>query len=277
MSELEQHHFVGENPLPTGETHALITRRKLLVGGLSAGALTLVGWPTTAEAATYKTIRSTPVRNGPSVGSTIVTTLAKGTSVNVGSQTAGTKALVGTNPNNCTWNRLTNGRWIHDRDLSTPANRPSVGVSGSSSGYFLGTTGLPRCTATTLGRSQADAAAWWAETHLGVDMYKGWCLAFCMNAWRWGAGRSTVLSAASASANWRRIPQSRKSTSKTPPRGALVYWSTNGADGHVAISAGGGKVVTSWVGGSSKIAWRSISSLSATSGWRYLGWAWPYH
>jgi len=186
--------------------------------------------------------------------------------------------MVGTYPDNCTWNRLTDGSWIHDRDLTTPADLGKVGVSGSSNGYFLGSSGVPRTTASTLGRTEADAAAWWAETHLGIDMYKGWCLAFGMNAWRWGAGRTGVKSADSALLNWQRIASSNKSTSTTPPRGALVYWSTGKPDGHVAIAANTANVVTSWVGGTdSKIAWRSISSISSTSGWKYLGWAWPYY
>lgn len=266
------------NKLDDTDERFALSRRSLIMGGAAAGAALILGWPTTAEAASFKTVRSTPVRNGPSVGSTIVKTIASGTTVNVGSQTAGTKCLVGTYPNNCTWNRLTDGTWIHDRDLNTSAGLATTTVSGSGSGYFKGTSGLPRCTASTLGRTQADAAAWWAETHLGVDMYKGWCLAFCMNAWRWGAGRTNVLSADTAILNWNRISAANKSTSTNPPRGALVYWSTNAAEGHVAIAAGGGYVVTTWVGGtSSKIAWKSISSLSATSGWKYKGWAWPYY
>lgn len=258
------------------------TRRTLMLGGAAAvvtaavAGAGVVAFPGVAAAAAYRTVRTTPVRNGPSVGSWVVRTLPANALVDVGSQTAGTKVLVGTYPNNCTWNRLTDGTWIADRDLSTPADIASATVNGTSGGYFKASSGLPRTTAAILGRTEPDAAAWWAETHLGVDMYKGWCLSFCMNAWRWGAGRTNVRSADSAQLNWTRIPSGSKSTSTSVPRGALAYWKTKSADGHVAISAGSGYVVTSWVGGDSKIAWRTISELSASSGWSYLGWAWPF-
>lgn len=260
-----------------------------MLGGAALGGAAAIGFPAPAQAATYKTVASTSVRNGPSIKSTIVQTLGSGASVSVGSQCAGTQLMSGSSPYNCTWNRLTNGNWIHDHYLNTPANGTKAWVSGANNdsndnprAYFLPTIGLPRTTASILGRTQASGATFWAETHLGVNEYGeygGWCLAFCLNAWRWGVDRTDVKSASTALANWQRIGSSYKHAGDAnPPAGALAYWTTTGTAGHVAFSAGSGNLVSTWVGGSNQsVFWTSINTLSARSGWHYLGWAWPYY
>lgn len=77
-----------------------------------------------------------------------------------------------------------------------------------------------------------------------------------------------------ASSHWAAIPAGDKHPGdNNPPAGALVFW--GGGAGHVAISTGGGNVISTDYPRSGMVSKTSISSI--TNGWgkSYLGWSVP--
>jgi cell wall-associated NlpC family hydrolase len=63
----------------------------------------------------------------------------------------------------------------------------------------------------------------------------------------------------------------------TPPRGALVFWDTSNSAGHVALSLGGGRVVSTDFDGTNFSSGRiSEGPIEAIDGWgQRLGWRAP--
>jgi hypothetical protein len=61
-----------------------------------------------------------------------------------------------------------------------------------------------------------------------------------------------------------------------PPAGSLAFWDTGQADGHVALSLGGGLVVSNDVAGRGTIAVLPLAELTRRWSARYLGWAPPF-
>jgi hypothetical protein len=230
--------------------------------------------PTALAAGSYKCVGTTPVRNGPSVKSTQIATYGSGTLVTVGSQTGGSKLGAGSYPNNATWNRLTNGHWIHDHYLSTPANGSRVGLNDGSGGYALFTAGLPRTTPSILGRATDNAVPWWAECQFGVNDYYEYCYGFVYDAWAFGANHG-IGTASTALAKWNSLPSSAKH-SGTAPQGAIGFWKCGNPAGHCAISAGGGNFISTFYGSTRLISWASQTQITSTVGsGKYLGWWLP--
>jgi hypothetical protein len=258
------------------ESRQGLTRKDFLLKGATilgvGGVVALRSEP--ASAIWYKTVTTTPVRNGPSIRSTVVATLGSNVAVDVGSQTGGSRIGSGSYPNNSTWNRLTDGRWIHDIHLNTKGDGSKVSIADGLGGYALYSIGIPRTTPTVLGRSTRDAVAWWAETQLGVTAYDGWCQGFGRSAWLFG-GAHDIGSYGTAANCWATCPTGAgKSTTGTPPRGALVFWDWS-TYGHAAVSAGNGYVVSSYYGATTRsISWATIKQVTDKTG-RYRGWWLP--
>lgn len=260
-------------------TSLVVSRRHAL--GLAVGALSAAGFgvafPSTAEAVSYKTVGSVPVRNGPSIRSKVLTTLKSGTIVNVGSQTGGSRLGSGTYANNATWCRLADGRWIHDAHLSTPGNGGRQYLADGMGGYVTFSSTLPRTTPSILGRTRNDAVAWWAETQLGITSYKNYCMAFAWDAWRFGANQpARSYGTANGGWNWAVANPTRvRRGAGTPPRGAIVHWSF-GSTGHAAVIGGNGYVVSSYFSSSigSQISWATVARVTQATG-AYRGWWYP--
>lgn len=234
--------------------------------------------PGEAKAAgVFHTVTTTPVRNGPSIRSTQIGTLGGGVAVTVGSQTGGSKLFGGSYPNNGTWNRLTNGNWIHDHYLDTPARGPQIYFNDGTGGYALFSGAqLPRTTPSILGRTLHNSVAWFAETQMGITDYVGYCWGFCFDCWRYGADQDPPISGATAMAVWNAVVARGWARGGTPPEGAIAHWSYSGAAGHCAVSAGNGNVVSSYYGQSQTISWATIPQVTgALGGGRYLGWWYP--
>lgn len=60
-----------------------------------------------------------------------------------------------------------------------------------------------------------------------------------------------------------------------PPAGALVFWATGHPEGHVALSAGHGLVISNDVGGAGTIALTPLAGFARQWGATYLGWTPP--
>jgi hypothetical protein len=167
------------------------------------------------------------------------------------------------------WDRLSNGSYISDWWTTTP-------VTGGFS------PGIPRCGAATTPppavNSRAQAAARWAiaeknsrfpawSDQLGT-WWSGHCEAFVEIAY----GRSITRYGSAAIDYNAMAAMGRIHRDDQAPVGALVFYA-GGSDGHVALSIGGGQVVSTigYVGNRYPVQQVGIHWFSNP----YLGWAMP--
>jgi surface antigen len=152
-------------------------------------------------------------------------------------------------------------------------------------GYDAYDPRLARCGTTTPApaSSQGSRALAWAKNHLGqtvpqnaaeyngnqrygMTAWGGWCETFAYDAWHLGAGynfpASVNLSSAASHANSVQLNASR-----TPPAGALVFWSSNSSYGHVAIATGTAEQVVGTLNYSDPIKSYSINTVAGYRGW----------
>jgi len=79
---------------------------------------------------------------------------------------------------------------------------------------------------------------------------------------------------ATAASHWAAIPTGSKHPGDpNPPAGALVFW--GGGSGHVALSTGGGNIVSTDYPRSGMVSATTISAISNGWGKSYLGWSAP--
>lgn len=112
----------------------------------------------------------------------------------------------------------------------------------------------------------ADQAVAWALSQVGVHRDSGYCLRFVDLAYGRASGP------ASAYLVWTRSPSALHRTSGIPPRGAVVVWSSaiGGGHGHIAISLGDGRMVSTTSGAVSILPIKGFSDSA------YYGWMPPY-
>ncbi|MGQ0843482.1 MAG: hypothetical protein ACT4QF_05055 [Sporichthyaceae bacterium] len=118
-------------------------------------------------------------------------------------------------------------------------------------------------------RSCPDAVRWALAQSDGAPSWERKCLHFVARAHGWSA--SGVRSAA---AYWSTAAD-RHIGDTNPPPGALVFWDTGHRDGHVALSAGNGTVVSTDIAGAGTVA--AVALTTVTERWNatYLGWTPP--
>lgn len=107
----------------------------------------------------------------------------------------------------------------------------------------------------------SERAIQWFYNRIGSRAYEGLCEKAVENSF----GRDKVYP--SAIANWRARSQQQPYTAA--PRGTLVFYNTS-SNGHVAISLGNGKVISTSAGG--KIGIVSISYFQRPLGWARAPW-----
>jgi cell wall-associated NlpC family hydrolase len=112
----------------------------------------------------------------------------------------------------------------------------------------------------------AEQAVAWALSQVGVHRDAGYCLRFVDLAY----GRSS--GPPSAYMVWTGSPAGLHHTSGMPPRGALVVWSSaiGRGHGHIAISLGDGRMVSTTSGAVAILPIRGFSDSA------YYGWMPPY-
>jgi hypothetical protein len=144
------------------------------------------------------------------------------------------------------------------------------GCSGDLGGYgSLPVSGcefqLPRANR----RSCVDAVRWALAQTDNAPIWHRRCLNFVARAYGWAASGTP-----SATAFWA-VALDKRPPVPDPPAGALVFWSTAGPDGHVALSAGGGMVVSNDIAGTGTVA--AVPLTDITTRWHaaYLGWTPP--
>ncbi len=112
----------------------------------------------------------------------------------------------------------------------------------------------------------AEGAVQWALSQVGVIRDSGFCLRFVDLAF----GRTS--GPASAYLVWTQSPSALHRTDGTPPRGAVVVWSSaiGRGHGHIAVSLGDGRMVSTT---STEVAILPIRGFADDA---YLGWMPPY-
>lgn len=263
----------------TASTPVPIRRRAvgLLVAALAATTTAGLAGGTPAEAATGYSIGGTggdgvALRSAPAANARItpLIVLRDGTPISIVCQ-AWSGDAVGPRANHV-FNRISYpGRaeaWV-----------PDAYVAGTAPANQF-TPGLPRCGSAPAGNPTASPAAEraisWMRARLGSRALDGQCLAAVYQAYLAGgrditAGLPWAASHGSAYSYWT-VARNKHVGDRNAPRGALVFFRSGGgaAPGHVAISLGGGQMITTYDGRTPGIHIMPVSGYDPS---RYLGWA----
>ncbi len=163
---------------------------------------------------------------------------------------------------------------------SEPTWIPDAYVAGTAAANQF-TPGIARCgdpaptpAPPTTGGAVSEQAIHWMATQLGSRRYDELCLEAVYRAYLSGgrditAGLPYGPSHDSAFSYWS-VSRDRHPGDRAAPRGALVFFrSAAGGPGHVALSLGGGNMISTWDGRTPGI---HIMAISAYDPARYLGW-----
>jgi len=242
----------------------------LVVLGLTA---TLCVGVATASAASYNVTGTGGVglraRTAPNTSSGVVRTLPEGAAIDISCQTMGENVR-----GSSVWDRLSDGTYISDFYTTTPvyaAYSPGIPVCGTTTTPTTPTPPNPKPPATPKTREQKATA--WAQTQSGATKYIGWCDRFVATAYGkpnsgyWTAGAHLAAMAKRNEMHYRDY---------SPPAGALVFFfpgPKNAWGGHVMISTGDGKAISSehWASGK-RLGVGSVSIRTTTFG-IYAGWS----
>lgn len=280
-----------------GRNMADTFRRWRAIGaGLTALAATLVS-PSIAEAAvtSYSTttayvgggttvnVRSAPVITIGNPNNTVYT-LPTGRVLSIECQLVGGKLGFSQYAENRTWDKLSDGRYIHDAVTTAPADQGRQSLPDG--GYVRYSSTIPRCGAAstrdkavaaaraTIGHVRAQdtndaayfSAADWAPGPYGE--WSGDCVKLAVASYR--KANLSIPTAGSAAAMYRLYSSKGLIRSGSAPSGALIFW-PNAAEGagHVAISLGDGTVATTngRDGSQQANSIRGIAYFGAPAGW----------
>lgn len=110
-------------------------------------------------------------------------------------------------------------------------------------------------------QTSADEAVNWARAQVGRTDMEYWCDCFVAQAYGYGGSGH-----ASANEHWNAIPWANSHPpDPAPPAGALVFYDTYAPYGHVAISTGGGNVISTNVDGA--VRETDIGHFAGYRGW----------
>lgn len=187
------------------------------------------------------------VRSGPSSSWDAWRTVADGASVTILCQELGSQET-GTYGTSRLWDMLANGGYVSDTYVFTGSD----GRVADDCNY-VGAPPDPNPRGT-------NGAINWAFNHYGSTAYEGLCLHFVALAYGYShAGWAT----AEIGGDW--IASHGYMHTGVPPRGALVWYHNSSGDGHVALSLGEGKVISTSVGG--RVAVADYTFHSSLRGW----------
>lgn len=211
-------------------------------------------------------------RSAPNTSSGIIRTLPEGATIDISCQTTG-ETIRGS----AIWDRLSDGTYISDFYTTTPvyaAYSPGIPVCGAS-------TPAPKPPTTPKPvQTRETKAIDWAKSQKGSKVWLGYCDRFVANAY--GRANSGYLSAAThlvAMAARRKMWYHDYNA----PAGAMVFFfpgPKNGWGGHVMISLGNGKAISSehWIGskryGAGEVSIRT-KNFGTYAGWAAANSEWP--
>ena len=244
--------------------------RATFVAVAAAAAMVIGAGVAAAATGTVNTDSGAPVNvhTSPSVGSTVVTTVASGASVTIDCQING-DSVTGKYGTSTLWDHLpAQGGYISDTYVYTGSDGQIAPTCGGGSGSTCSTTGLGDP------NTCAQAVAW-AKAHISTsdnpDYYER-CDHVVGLAYGFSASGSTT-----AYAHWLAIPSQYKHSGDTSvPAGGLAFFSSGDGDGHVMLSTGGGQFASSDIHGNGTYTYTTISEIESTWGETYVGWAQPW-
>jgi uncharacterized protein YraI len=176
------------------------------------------------------------VRSGPSSSWDAWRTVADGTHVTILCQEIGSQET-GTYGTSKLWDMLAMGGFVSDTYVFTGSD----GRVADDCNYV----GAPPHS----NPRGSNGAINWAFNHIGSAAYEGLCLHFVALAYGYShAGWAT------AEIGGDYIASHGLMRSGVPPRGALVWYHNSSGDGHVALSLGEGKVISTSVNGDVGVA-----------------------
>lgn len=257
----------GTTPTSASSTmkNTAITRVVLvclvLVSALVAG-LGVTASPASAAVSAQATTRfigggaTVNIRTAPSVQSTVAYVVNNGAPITIECQLVGGKLGFSAYAENRTWNKLTNGRYIHDAVTTTPADQARVYLSDG--GYVRYSSNIPRCGSTPAASLQQSAANN-ARSTVGYAYAQSTGMAGYFSASSWSPGpygewsydcvkavRAAYLKAgytprsgATATAMWQAYGSPRRTDAA--PVGAFLFWPNIN---HVAIVVSPGVMVS---------------------------------
>lgn len=205
-------------------------------------------------------------RSGPSLSAGVVRTLPEGAAIDITCQTTGDDVR-----GSRIWDRLSDGSYISDFYTTTPvyaAYSPGIPVCGASTPAPPKPTPKPPVVQT-----REQKAITWANGQKNSVSYIGFCDRFVAQAYGktnsgyWTASAHLAALALRGEMHYR---------DWNPPAGSLVFYfpgPKNAWGGHVMISTGDGKAISSehWVSGK-RLGVGSVSIRTTTFG-LYAGWA----
>ncbi len=203
------------------------------------------------------------VRSGPHTSSSVVGSIASGTSISFNCQTYGdtVTGLYGTGD---IWDHVSNG-YVSDTYVYTGADG-LVAPLCSGSASVCSTSGLGDPNSCT-------TAVAWAKSHETTTYHDEYYRA-CDHVVALAYGFS-FSGSETAYIHWTQIPSGYKHAGDTNvPAGGLAFFS--GGDGHVMISIGGGNFVSNDIGGNGTLTVTTIAKIKSQWGKPYLGWAQPW-
>lgn len=209
-----------------------------------------------------------------SLTSRIPYTVSNGSALSIECQTVGGRLGFSRYADNRTWDRLSDGNYVHDVVTTTPGG-PQVGLPDG--GYVAFSPNIPRCGAPAPAPAvtRESRAVDFARSQLGVSrttltpdgMWSGWCELFTEQAY----GTRARYGSALADYNAQRAA-GRIHTDTNPPAGTLVFYQW-GTYGHVGISLGGGQVIsTKGFNTPEPVRQHAVVGAGGT-GLPYLGWS----
>lgn len=203
-------------------------------------------------------------RTGPNTSAGVVRVLPEGAAIDIACQTQGENVRGST-----IWDKLSDGTYVSDFYTTTPvyaAYSPGIPVCGS-------TPPPPPTQPPTTPKTREAKAVSWAKSQAGATKYIGYCDRFVAEAY--GKPHSGYWTAAFHLAAMAKRNEMHY-RDYNPPAGALVFFfpgPKNAWGGHVMISTGDGKAISSehWVSGR-RLGVGSVSIRTTTFG-TYAGWS----
>jgi uncharacterized protein YraI len=204
------------------------------------------------------------VHSGPHTSDAVVGSVANGATVTISCQTYG-DTVTGKYGTSDIWDKISSG-YITDTYVYT-------GSDGLVAPLCSGTA-TPTCSTSGLGDPNTCAqAVTWAKNHESTAYnanYYGMCDHVMALAYGFSASGSET-----AYDHWLAVPAKYKHAGETNvPAGGLAFF--GGGDGHVMISIGSGKFVSTDIGGNGTFTVTTIAAIKSAWGKPYLGWAEPW-
>ena len=240
---------------------SLASRR--ITAPLAIATMLLAGTTLSAEAATpaHATTQwigggtNVNIRVAPSVTATVARVVPNGASITIDCQTIGSKLGFSTYAENRTWDKLTDGTYIHDVVTDTPADQAKTPLADG--GYVKYSSAIPRCGSTppaTLTQKAANNAlstvghAYAQDTGMNFFSAGDWspgpngewsydCVKLVMASYIKEGQRPKTAS--TATGVWQAYGSPRRTD--TPPAGAFIFFP---GINHITISIGGGQMVS---------------------------------